>query len=190
MPVCDSDAWCFGGLLALFQLAGLRRGVVSATCCFVEYVRVGSLLVTLELAAAGLSGLFAFRGMGGIDGGNDCFGNAVFGGGDFGGPIESGGLGAYGGNGGCDTSVLRLVEAGVVASVSSVVMVSPGTSSCFLFDPGCVGSKWARLVPLCTITTSASPTSVSLSNLVLDIFRGFVGTLSGSNSGAFPRVRL
>lgn len=161
MPVWDSDAWRFGGLLALFQLAGLRRDVVSASCRFVAYVRVGSLLVTLEWAAAGFSGLFAFRDRDGIDGGNDCFGDVVFGGGDFGGPIGSGGLGMYGGNGGCDASALRLGEAGVVASVPSVVMVGPGPSSCFLFDPGCVGSKWVCLVLSCTISTSASPTSVS-----------------------------
>ena len=151
----------FWGDLALFQLAGLRRDMVSASCRFVAYVRVGSLLVTLEWAAAGFSGLFAFRDRDGIDGGNDCFGDVVFGGGDFGGPIGSGGLGMYGGNGGCDASALRLGEAGVVASVPSVVMVGPGPSSCFLFDPGCVGSKWVCLVLSCTISTSASPTSVS-----------------------------
>ena len=156
MPVWDSDAWRFGGLLALFQLAGLRRDVVSASCRFVAYVRVGSLLVTLEWAAAGFSGLFAFRDRDGIDGGNDCFGDVV-----FGGPIGSRGLGTYGGIGGCDASALRLGEAGVVASVPSVVMVGPGPSSCFLFDPGCVGSKWVCLVLSCTISTSASPTSVS-----------------------------
>ena len=161
MPVWDIDAWRFGRLSAWVQLAGLRRGVVSASCRFVEYVRVGSLWVTLELAAAGFSGLFTFRGRDGIDGGNDCFGDAVFGGGDFGVPIGSGGLGTYGGNGGCDASVLRLGEAGNVASVPSIVMVGPGPSSCFLFDPGCVGSRWACLVPSCTIGTLVSHNSVS-----------------------------
>ena len=126
-----------------------------------EYVRAGSLCDTPELAVAGFSGLVAVRGRDGIDGGNDCFGDVVFGGGDFGGPIGSGGLGTYGGNGGCDASALRLGEAGVVTSVPSVVMVGPGPSSCFLFDPGCVGSKWVRLVPSCNISTLASPTSVS-----------------------------
>ena len=61
VPVWDSDAWRFGGLLARFHLVSLRRGVVSATC---EYVRVGSLLVTLGLAAACFSGFFYFRGQG------------------------------------------------------------------------------------------------------------------------------
>ena len=150
---------------------------MSATC---EYVRVGSLLVTLELAAACFSGLFTFEGRGGIDGGNDLFGDVVFGGGDFGGSIGSGGLGTYGGNGGCAVSVLRLGEAGDVTSVPLIVMIGPGSLSCFLFDPGCVGSKWARLVPSCTISTSsASHTSVSQSDLVSDTFRGFVRTLSG-----------
>ena len=125
------------------------------------------------MAAACFSGLFTFGGRGGIDGGNDFFG-----GGDFGGPIGSGGLGTYGGNGGCNASVLRLGEAADVASVPLIVVVGPGSSSCFLFDPGCVGSEWACLVPWCTISTSsASHTSVSRSDLVSDTYRGFVRTL-------------
>ena len=158
--------------------------MASAFWWFVEYVRAGSLCDTPELAVAGFSGLVAVRGRDGIDGGNDCFGDAVFGGGDFGGPIGSGGFGTYGGNSGYDASVLCLGEARSAISVPS---------SCFLFDPGCVNSGWTLLVPSCTISTSASPTSVSQPDLVSGIFRGFVRDfvgLASSNSGTPPRARF
>ena len=71
--------------------------VVSATC---KYVRLGSLVVTLGLAAACFSGFLTLEGRGGIDCGNDFFDDVVFGGGDFGGSAGGGGLGTCGGNGG------------------------------------------------------------------------------------------
>ena len=96
---------------------------MSAFCRFMEYTRAGLLLVIPELAAAGFSGLVTVGGRGGINGGNDRFGDTNFGGGDFGGPIGSGGFGTHGGNGGCDVSVLRLVEVGGTSLASSVFIL-------------------------------------------------------------------
>ena len=152
--------------------------MVSATC---EYVSVGSLFVTLGLAAACFSGFFTLEGRGGIDCGNDFFGDVVFGGGDLGGSTGGGGLGTCGGNGGCAASVLRLGETGDVIPVPLVTVTGLGSSTCFLFDPGCVGFGWACLVPLCTISMSSAPHEPVLRSdlAVSDIPCGFAMTFSG-----------
>ena len=94
-------------------------------------------MVTPELAAASFSGIVTGKVRGGIDDGSVFFGDAGFGGGDFGGPIGSEGFGTCGGNGGCALSVLRLGEAGGTASFLSDMTIGPGSSVCFLLDPGC-----------------------------------------------------
>ena len=116
---------------------------MSAFFLFVEYARGGLLWVTPELAAAGFSGLVTAGGRGGIDGGNNCFGD--FGGGDSGGPIGSGGFGTDGGNGGRDVSALRLGEVWGTNSAPFVFILLWGPSACFLLELGCVSSRFTRL---------------------------------------------
>ena len=94
---------------------------MSAFFRFVEYAGAALLWVTPELAAAGFSGLVTAGGRGGIDGGNNRFGD--FGGGDFGGPIGIGVFGMDGGNGGCDVSALRLGEVWGTSSASSIFIL-------------------------------------------------------------------
>ena len=175
----DSDVWRFDELLARFWFASFRRDVVSATW---ENVSEGSLFVTLGLAAAGFSGFLTLEGRGGIiDCGNGFFSGVVFGGGDFVGSTGGGGLGTCGGNGGCAASVLRLSETGDVFPVPLFTVTGLGSSTCFLFVPGCVDSEWVCLVPSCTISTlSASQEPVSRSDLaVSDTPCGFTITFSG-----------
>ena len=119
---------------------------MSAFFRFVEYAGAALLWVTPELAAAGFSGLVTVGGRGGIDGGNDRFGDADFGSGDFGGPIGSRGFGTHRGNGGCVASALRLGEVGGTSSALSVVTIGLGPSACLILEPGCMCSRFTRLV--------------------------------------------
>ena len=120
------------------------------------------------------------EGRGGIDCGNDFFGDVVFSGGGPAGSAGGGGLGTCGGNGGCIAFVLRLGGTGGVAPVSLVVETGFGSSSCFLFGLACGDFEWVCLVPLCTMSMSlASLEPVSRSNFVSDAPHGSVTTFSG-----------
>ena len=145
-----------------------------------EYVSIGSLNVTLGMAAACFSGIFTLEGRGGIDCGSDFFGVVVFSGGSPAGSAGGGGLGTCGGNGGCITVVLRLGGTGGATPVSLVVETGLGFSSCFLFGLACGDSEFVCLVPSCTMSmSSAFFEPVSRSDFVSDAPHGFVTTFSG-----------
>ena len=112
--------------------------LLSATC---EYAIIGSLNVTLGIAAACFSGIFTLEGRGGIGCGSDFFGDVVFSGGGPAGSTGGGGLGTCGGNGGCITFVLCLGGTGGTTPVSLAVEIGLGFSSCFLFGLACVDSE-------------------------------------------------
>ena len=107
-----------------------------------EYMSIGSLNVTLGMAAACFSGIFTLEGRGGIDCGSDFFGDVVFSGGGPAGSTGGGGLGTCGGNGGCIEFVLRLGGTGGAISVSLAVETGFGSLSCFLLDLACGDSVW------------------------------------------------
>ena len=89
---------------------------------------------TPGLAATGFCGLITicFGREGIIDGGETCFGD--FGGGDPGGSPGSGGLGTFGGNGGCDLLKSRLGVVGWTDSGFLGVIFWGVVSASFLLE--------------------------------------------------------
>ena len=151
-----------------------------------EYVSIGSLNVTLGMAAAGFSGSFTLEGRGGIACGSNFFSDVVFIGEGPAGSAGGGGLGTCGGNGGCITFVLRLGRTGGATPVSLVVETDLGFSSCFLFGLACGNSECVCLVPSCIMSmSSAFFEPVSRSGFVLDTPHGFVTTFSGLLASAW-----